>query len=1553
MGDNKTNYFQEYINTILADDRESGNVLFIRHDNLLFPEEESIDRENILKQGYWPIYHRYQEKSIRKPYEPYLEVIREYVHRKLAENPSYDVEAFMDAAGVYSLHKVLFRNYFEGNICVRREDILLGEFEYEKRRMTDALIQMLCHISEEHKLLFIIVEANLGGKFQWEFVKRLIRQKSGNGRIKLVAAYNLAGPGLPYTKNIMESVWNLCENEYAITNWVYDLEGSAPKNEQTTFALNDALRVSSDSMMMLECDKAHFYLQNVLEYIDENGLDITEQQAYFLYTLDFWANLLFGNHTEALLDCSMMENIRTEDVTSRKVFKFYAECLKSTVKIYSGEKSAARINLEKCEALANELEEEKYLFRVELLKNMAEYSGWRNLWISENDTEVNPKLIEWCRKYECYNHLAHILVYSYNSDYRKFITVEGIEERIAEFNQGLEIAKRIGNETFINEAYRKNIMLASIHGNFDVCIYFYNKSIENAKSSGDEELQAGIYNGLGYSCCGMGRYEDAHRYYNAALEIFYRLNDVNNVIETLYNMGINAILAEAFQNASEYLIEADNILNELKQSSLTCCNISKLYGLIALACFRNGVMYQAYTYLNQAKAFLGNVLGKENEREISSSDDSMFLVYFLDALFEKAGGKYEHALDSLSHAEFYMNRSTGAMFFNYPQFVLEKYDILKSLGQTEQAERILADGIRYCEEKRFDFYEQKMRLAGEGKAFSAEFETSISGVSVKEIERWVRHESVIRTNEELNEIINLFWSLQRVMGQMKGAISEEISSLLVILKQRFCLDKVLFIDVNRGAGKVLYSDLGMEVDGLMIHHIMDFFRRGRKGFTLSCKSSGDEEHQEFENLFDAVGILSFAAIPYYVNDELDAIMIAYIEISDDWLSRRKHAVLDERDYNVLSYIMENICDAINRQKLTEGILDANAKLQIQMKDMEDLKNQAEEANHAKSRFLANMSHEIRTPINAVIGMNEMILRESSDDLIRGYATDIHSASKSLLSIVNDILDMSKIESGKLEIIPTEYELVNVINDLVNMVSKRASDKGLEFVLDVDPKLPSVLYGDDIRIKQIITNLLTNAVKYTEHGKVTLSVKGSVQNDVVDLYVRVCDTGIGIKKEDLSKLFVAFERIEEERNRNIEGTGLGMNITFSLLKMMDSFLWVESEYGKGSVFSFHLMQRIVNPEEIGGIQQRLNRPAESQEYQPLLFAPDAHILVVDDNEMNRKVFISLLKETGIQIDQAESGFRCLELTSEKRYDLIFLDHMMPKMDGIETFRRIREDETNACNSTPIVVLTANAVAGARDQYLECGFDSYLSKPVVPEKLERMIQNMLPDELLLNQNEYEETRGLSDGAEIIDEKKESLDLTQIPEMDVEYARLVLREDRLICQTARDFYNSLDGEISQLHGRMIHIREENVLDEYRIQVHALKSSSKMIGILGLSGLARACELAAKESDIERIGVLTPVLLEELLRTKENLSVFRRDDSKREQMNDNAYLRMILQKVKSSAEEFDIDTLDVLSEEITKYRYDDRIAQTMDLLVEQIRNLQMEDVCETAEELLVLCDA
>ena len=393
------------------------------------------------------------------------------------------------------------------------------------------------------------------------------------------------------------------------------------------------------------------------------------------------------------------------------------------------------------------------------------------------------------------------------------------------------------------------------------------------------------------------------------------------------------------------------------------------------------------------------------------------------------------------------------------------------------------------------------------------------------------------------------------------------------------------------------------------------------------------------------------------------------------------------------------------------------------------------ANKAKSQFLSQMSHEIRTPINAILGMNELILREYEDDNLLKYSHNIKSASTTLLALVNDVLDFSKIEAGKMELYNVEYDIAGLIAELVSMVDERARNKGLEVIVTVNEEMPHLLYGDNVRLKQVILNLLTNAVKYTEQGQIHLDVDYFVSghletNGNIDIKVSVSDTGIGIREEDMERLFSPFERIEEGRNRNVEGTGLGMSIVQKLLGLMGSELNVRSEYGKGSTFSFIVKQETRSWEPIGDFNEAYEKLVKSEnDYKQLFEAPNAEILIVDDNEINLVVAKNLLKDTKVKITTASSGNEALKICSNKEFDLILIDHRMPGMDGMEMLWRLRSNDKSPNQNKPTIALTANAFSGARDVYKNSGFQDYLAKPIIGDALEKVLMEYLPNDKVI--------------------------------------------------------------------------------------------------------------------------------------------------------------------------------------------------------------------------------
>lgn len=530
------------------------------------------------------------------------------------------------------------------------------------------------------------------------------------------------------------------------------------------------------------------------------------------------------------------------------------------------------------------------------------------------------------------------------------------------------------------------------------------------------------------------------------------------------------------------------------------------------------------------------------------------------------------------------------------------------------------------------------------------------------------------------------------------------------------------------------------------------------------------------------------------------------------------------------------------------ITEQNHRLLDALRKEKRSQQEAEAANMAKSSFLANMSHEIRTPINAILGMNEMILREEKDPAIRGYAGNIQASGNSLLSIVSDVLDISKIESGKLEIIPVDYEVNSLISDCCNMAAGRAKAKELELLVECADNVPMKLCGDETHIRQIIMNLLTNAVKYTEKGTVKLIVSGRFTDGGFVLKVDVSDTGIGIAEENLPQLFTQFQRFDLQRNRNIEGTGLGLSIVKRLCDLMSGTITARSVLGSGSTFTVELPQKVVDSTPCGGVNLNYSAGAE-HEYHHSFEAPEAKILAVDDLPVNLLVIANLLKETRIKIDTAGSGRECLDKCSQQKYDLILMDHMMPEMDGVQTFEKLHGDKSSPNFETPVIMLTANALTGMREQYMDVGFADYVSKPVRGAKLEEAIRRNLPESLIKPASPEIPAEAVST------EPSGFADIcSAVPELNVNAAlqyccgSAELLNDLLHDFTENDHFSDLKAAF-----------EEKRWEDYRRHAHSLKSTSLMIGLTGLSERARASELALKGGCTEFAELNHDSLIEE----------------------------------------------------------------------------------------------
>ena len=607
--------------------------------------------------------------------------------------------------------------------------------------------------------------------------------------------------------------------------------------------------------------------------------------------------------------------------------------------------------------------------------------------------------------------------------------------------------------------------------------------------------------------------------------------------------------------------------------------------------------------------------------------------------------------------------------------------------------------------------------------------------------------------------------------------------------------------------------------------------------------------------------------------------------------------------------------------------------------MKRLVLQTEDANRAKTNFVSNMSHEIRTPMNSIVGITEILLRSRHSPKEQEYLLNIQSSGRVLLTIINDVLDCSKMEAGKMQLFDEPYDTCSLFHDLRISMENRIGHSGLELIYDIDQDIPCKLKGDMGRIRQVIINLVNNAIKYTEKGSVRFSVHVRQKNtDKVMLYYEVADTGIGIRKEDQKILFDAFQRVEMDRNRYVEGTGLGLTISQNLVNMMGGVIEVESEYGKGSRFFFTIEQTIIDPTPVSAVNYNGQKDnVTEKEAECLFIAPEAHILLVDDNELNLVVAKELLKPLRMQIDTAENGLQAVKMVRGSQYDLVLMDHMMPVMDGIEAAKAIRALPEDKYQKLPIIALTANAMVDARKEFLNAGMNGFVAKPIDFARICNQLKLWLPKDLVRDVPKEEAKKLLAD--DLSDREIQPED----PQMGFSFEEGVKHcgSKAALMKTIRIFYRTIDSKANKIEQCL----KEGLISDYVIEIHALKSSALLIGAVPLSEAAKELEDYGKQGKTEVLEEKTPDVLTLYRDLKNILRPYaeKEEDAKKE-FSDGEWITA-LQQIHQCIEQFDLDGVDQIMVQLEEYQVPECIRESMDQLRVYVADVSLEEIMELTD--------
>lgn len=924
-------YLESLVQKVTANmSTRNNNVFVIKHYNTFEISDGAVQE---LEKKYTDcnvFFRSFKGSGMVDAYDPFLYVIQQmyiryYRHQSIRE--------FVEGFPVYSLHRSILASYIADSNCNREEDLILSEVEYEREELENAIVAILIALSKEHPLLILLDNLTCAGHSTFHILDKLF-DTPDNGRVGIIAAYNDLRPVFAHSARIWEAYVEKLENANCLMDGMGFSE-TLSKDSDGSFRfhlknMNEYLRKLNNMLYTLDFEQAHYYLGIIYKKLEMEQMLIQDEACFEIYKIYARISIYTDDIANALLLCNSMNTIRKKNDSKDMNYEYWY--LFGLTQVYNNKLQEAKECADICYGIACEQRNDFHKFKARLLKVMASMSGWHNILFCANDIVVEDELINAAGYFHYYNHLAHIYVYAYENNINWHQDIKVIDDSLSHFRLGIAIAEELGNKYLISVGYRKVIMLSSLNGAFEHTTYYYHQ-LHGVVGDSDPVQEADIYKGLGYNNCAMEKYEEANDYYNKSIAIYYKLNMIDYIGETLYNMSLTCILAENYEQAYDYLQMCIRIVNALHLNNLRVCNISKIFGLLALCSFRLHYYYNCQLYLDNTMQFLSNRLNEDGNGEnidpsYTACDDDIFLLYYAKALLATTKENYEEASQLLDSAEVYMERSVGNQFFTYVQYKLTRSEVYQKLGKEERALQELEDAERYAKKNHADEKLKKIRAIKAGKEPEVvEYKLALEGVTLEEINVATKQASINKKYDELTrqmEFISIWQKIIDINGKEK---EELLTDALSSFSVNFSMDVVIYIRYEEEQPKVYFDNSQMPLPEDCLRYLTEYFEKHRTGFVVSKMKKNFREYSKVVALFGANDVCSMIGIPFFTNEKLEHLFICYVRMKDNWNAPTNKYMLDEDDFNIYSLLFRQLADSIHMLEKQNEINMINTQLE--------------------------------------------------------------------------------------------------------------------------------------------------------------------------------------------------------------------------------------------------------------------------------------------------------------------------------------------------------------------------------------------------------------------------------------------------------------------------------------------------------------------------------------------------------------------------------------------------------------------------------------------------